>query len=110
MQALIACPSGYRGGANGRPPSPLPSRYTINRVLIDGKAAVKTEKVVFRGSGGRDTQIRQLLFSTFHGGQKPRWAPVDKEGNPTTVHALFDNFKVTNGIQDTATDADHPRR
>ncbi len=69
------------------------------RIMIDDKEVVKTEKVVFRGSGGIDTEIQQFLFSTFHGGHEPEWAPVDSEGKPTTVYAYFDNFRVIEGIQ-----------
>lgn len=69
------------------------------RILIDGKPVVTTENVVFRGIGGPDTRIQYFLFSTFHGGNKPKWTPLDEKGKPTTVHALFDNFMVTEGIQ-----------
>lgn len=70
------------------------------RVLVDGREAVFTRNMKFREAGGTDTDIQLLLFSTFHGGSSPRHAPVDEAGNPTTVHALFDNFKVTEGLGD----------
>ena len=83
----------------------------IARIIIDDKEAIKTKKVVFRGNGGRETQIQQFLFSTFHGGHEPHWSPIDKEGKPATVYAFFDNFRVIKGIQqDAATDADKTRR
>lgn len=71
----------------------------LARILIDGKPVVATENVVFRGVGGSDTRIQYFLFSTFHGGNAPKWTPLDEKGKPTTVHALFDNLMVTEGIQ-----------
>ena len=69
------------------------------RILIDGKEAVRSERIAFRGKGGDDTLLQQFLFSTFHGGNTSKWAPMDKNGQPTTVHAYFDNFTVVEGIQ-----------
>ncbi len=69
------------------------------KILIDGKTVMTTGSMVFRRNDGRDTQIQQFLFSTFHGGSSSKWTPVDKKGNPTTVYAFFDNFLVTKGIQ-----------
>ncbi len=70
----------------------------FSRILIDGEEVVHSDKVMFRGVGGSETQIQALLFSTFHGGNSPRWTPVDAQGNPTTVYALYDNFEVTEGL------------
>jgi hypothetical protein len=68
------------------------------RILIDNREALKSERIAFREKGGDETLIQQFLFSTFHGGSSSKWTPVDKQGNPTTVHACFDNFVVTEGI------------
>lgn len=68
------------------------------RILIDGKEILKTGGVTFRGKGGEETLIRNFMFSTFHGGSQPKWTPVDAQGNPTTVHALYDNFRVFEGF------------
>tara|TARA_B100000809_G_scaffold19840_2_gene17458 strand:+ start:4627 stop:5541 length:915 start_codon:yes stop_codon:yes gene_type:complete len=38
--------------------------------------------------------ISQMLFSTFHGGSSPKYAPRDENGNYTSVYATFDNFSV----------------
>ncbi len=65
------------------------------RISVDGKPVVETRNVVFREAGGEDTLIQQFLFSTFHGGHEPHWAPVDADGNFKTVYAYFDNFVVT---------------
>lgn len=71
------------------------------RVFVDGQEVIKHEKVEFRRTGGNDTQIQQFLFSTFHGGSTPEWAPVDAAGNFATVYAYFDNIVITEGIQQT---------
>lgn len=67
------------------------------RVLIDGKEVVSSENISFRGIDTQDTMIQQFLFSTFHGGSDAAWTPVDASGNPTVVHARFDNFRVIEG-------------
>lgn len=65
------------------------------RILIDDREVVNTTGVNFRGEGGERTRIQKFLFSTFHGGNSRKWAPVDGDGKPVTVHAWFDNFMVT---------------
>lgn len=71
----------------------------VARISIDGKIQSINNNVMFRGRTGKDTEIQQFLFSTFHGGHKPKWTPVDTSGKPTTVHAYFDNFKVIDNIK-----------
>lgn len=66
----------------------------LARIRVDGREVVRSEGVEFRGTGGPETLIQKFLFSTFHGGNTPEWAPVDKQGKPTTVYAWFDNFAV----------------
>jgi hypothetical protein len=65
------------------------------RILIDDREVLNTSGVVFRGRGGSDTLVHQLLFSTFHGGNSKKWTPVDDQSKPVTVYAWFDNFRVT---------------
>jgi len=65
------------------------------RLLIDKKIVVTTENIAFREVGSPETRIQQFLFSTFHGGNKPKWTPLDKNGQPATVYAYFDNFVIT---------------
>lgn len=65
------------------------------RILIDDREVLNTTNVTFRGEGGSNTRIQKFLFSTFHGGSTPKWAPIDSQGHPTTVYAWFDNFMVT---------------
>ncbi|MEO0510462.1 MAG: polysaccharide lyase [Verrucomicrobiota bacterium] len=67
-------------------------------IRIDEHEVARVSKVRFRGKGGSETLIQQLLFSTFHGGHSEKWAPVDDSGQLTTVYAWFDNFSVVEGI------------
>ncbi|MFO7776313.1 MAG: hypothetical protein R6W89_10990 [Candidatus Hydrogenedentota bacterium] len=66
-------------------------------IYVDGERVVSHDNLRIRGTGGEETLIQTLLFSTFHGGSGPSWAPVDEEGEYTTVHAFFDNFAVHEG-------------
>ena len=68
------------------------------KVFVNGQEVLFTEGAEYRGRGGEDTLIQQFLFSTFHGGNNPSYTPVDEAGNPTTVKALYDNFKVIEGV------------
>lgn len=65
------------------------------RLYIDGKLIEAHPNLRLRG--GEDAPISQLLFSTFHGGNDPGWAPKNADGSYATVHALFDNFAVWHG-------------
>lgn len=71
-----------------------------SRVFVAGHEVVATEGIAFRAEEGPDTLIQRFLFSTFHGGSTPDCAPVDEEGNFVTIYALFDNFLVTEGVQE----------
>jgi hypothetical protein len=70
-----------------------------SRVFVDGHEVQKSTGVAYREIGGTDTLIQKFLFSTFHGGSTPDWAPVDDQGEFTTIHAWFDNFRVVEGYQ-----------
>lgn len=65
------------------------------RMYVDGQLVCEDTAVEFRGVDGEDTLIQNMLFSTFHGGNDPSWAPRDENGDYATVHARFDNFVVT---------------
>jgi len=69
----------------------------FTHIYVDGKLAARHDDVQFRGLGGDGTLVSSVLFSTFHGGNGPEWAPRDAEGNLATVHACFDNFAVHRG-------------
>ncbi len=66
-------------------------------IYVDGERVVTHDGLRIRGTGGENTLIQEFLFSTFHGGSSPQWAPVDEDGEYTTVHAYFDNFAVHEG-------------
>ena len=67
-------------------------------VEVDGRRIVSSRGIEFRGVDGEHTLINHFLFSTFHGGHDPSWAPKDKKGGYTTVHAWLDNLVVTEGV------------
>ncbi len=66
-------------------------------IYVDGDRVVSHDNLRIRGTGGEETLIQHFLFSTFHGGSSPQWAPVDEDGEYITVHAYFDNFAVHEG-------------
>lgn len=68
------------------------------RIYVDGRGVADHRDIQFRSVDGEHTKISQFLFSTFHGGNNPSWAPKDKNGNFTTVHAYFDNIAVYEGL------------
>ena len=74
------------GAANGR-----------MLVFVNGKLAVRHEGIQYRKVGGDQTLISHVLFSTFHGGHSPDWAPKDRRGGFATVYAYYDNFAVFKG-------------
>ncbi len=79
----------------------LNTRSTENdgfaHIYIDGERIVQHDGVQFRGEEGDSTLISTFIFSTFHGGHEPNWAPRDSKGNYTDVHAYFDNIAVYRG-------------
>ena len=75
-------------------PGKADGRFAVH---VDGKQVNKQDGIEFRGRGGKDTLISRMLFSTFHGGHTPAYAPKDDKRNFITVHADFDNFLVTEG-------------
>lgn len=66
-------------------------------IYVNGKCVAEDRDIQFRSVAGDHTRITHLLFSTFHGGDSASWAPKDKNGNYTDVHAYFDNFAVYQG-------------
>ena len=66
-------------------------------VFVDGELVVRAREVRFRSAGGPGSQISMFLFSTFHGGGSPPFAPRDAAGDYTTLQAYFDNFAIHRG-------------
>ena len=64
------------------------------RIYVDGERLVDHQDVRFRESMGETTLISQFMFSAFHGGHQPSWAPKNEDGSYANVHAHFDNIAV----------------
>lgn len=67
-------------------------------VYVDGRRLIEHNGLRFRAATDPGTEITHAYFCTFHGGNKPGWAPKDAEGNLTTVHALYSHFSVYEGL------------
>ncbi len=70
----------------------------FSKIYVDNQLIIDHQNVEFRGTEGEETFIQKFLFSTFHGGNTPDWAPADDQGNFISNYALFDNFKVVKGL------------
>jgi hypothetical protein len=68
------------------------SRLYVDGDLVDSHAGLR-----FRGEDSDASLINKFMFSSFHGGHMPDWAPRDADGNYTTVYAVFDNISVYKG-------------
>ncbi len=69
----------------------------LSRLYVDGELIEQHENLRLRSTGGEETLINKFMFSSFHGGHMPEWAPRDTDGNYTTVYATFDNISVYEG-------------
>jgi hypothetical protein len=78
---------------------PAKKENGFSHLYIDGEPVVIQDEIRFRGVDSEDTLIQKFMFSTFHGGHQPSWAPKDKKGNYVMVYASFDNFAVFRGKQ-----------
>jgi hypothetical protein len=67
------------------------------RLYVDGELVETREELRFRAVDTPDTLISRFLFSTFHGGNNPSWAPRSPDGSYANVTADFDNFIVSRG-------------
>ena len=69
----------------------------FSRLYVDGDLVDSHEGLRFRGEDSEASLINKFMFSSFHGGHMPEWAPRDADGNYTTVYAYFDNISVYEG-------------
>lgn len=69
----------------------------FSRLYVDGELIEQHEDLRLRATGGKATMINKFMFSSFHGGHAPDWAPRDENGNYKTVYATFDNISVYEG-------------
>lgn len=72
----------------------------VVRLFVDGQKLVERTDLRYRAVDGDRGLISRVLFSTFHGGGAPDWAPKDRSGQFTAVFADFDNFRVIPGEPD----------
>lgn len=75
------------------PPSSANGKVTVR---VDNKVRIVHERLRFRGIDGEAGLIQSLLFSTFHGGGSPEWAPRTADGSYKTDCAYFDDWAVSN--------------
>lgn len=78
--------------------NPPEARNGRAELYINGRKVVTDEQVRFRATGGEETLIQTLIFSTFHGGHTPDFAPRRKDGSFSQECAYFDNFAVYPGL------------
>jgi len=69
-----------------------------SRVYLNGELVNVLEDVTYRTEFSEATEITQFLFSTFHGGNDPSWAPKDEDGEYVTLTARYDNIAVYPGL------------
>jgi len=69
----------------------------FSRLYVDGEPVERHENLRLRGAGNEVSLINKFMFSSFHGGHMPEWAPSDADGNYKTVYATFDNISVYKG-------------
>jgi hypothetical protein len=67
------------------------------RLYVDGSLTASQENLRLRATGDRASLISTFLFSTFHGGGDPAWAPRAPGGGYAEVQAYFDNLSVYPG-------------
>ncbi len=77
--------------------TPASSHNGIFEIWIDGALIIKNDSLQLRALESDASMINNFLFSTFHGGNNPYYAPKDSSGNYTTEVAWFDNFAVYEG-------------
>ncbi len=82
---------------------PATAANGLVELFVDGRLVERQEAIRLRGSDVGRARISGFLFSTFHGGNAPEWAPRAADGGYATVHALFDNIAVERGAHVRAT-------
>lgn len=67
------------------------------RLYVDGELVAESRGLRLRSTENRAGLISRFMFSTFHGGNGPSWAPRTPSGGYAQVHAFFDNIAVYPG-------------
>tara|TARA_R110000868_G_scaffold822_1_gene6072 strand:- start:391 stop:801 length:411 start_codon:yes stop_codon:yes gene_type:complete len=76
---------------------PYTAKNGLFELWVDGEQIVAQAGIQYRGQSGDSTLINKVLFSTFHGGHMPEWAPKDKNGAYQNETAWFDDIYVYQG-------------
>ena len=63
-------------------------------VSVDGQKRIEHTGLRFRAEEGEDGLIQKFLFSTFHGGGTPEWAPRTADGAYKVDCAYFDDWEM----------------
>jgi hypothetical protein len=69
----------------------------FSRLYVDGKLVERHEELRLRGTDSEASLINKFMFSSFHGGHEPDWAPRNADGSYKTVYTTFDNIAVYEG-------------
>jgi hypothetical protein len=64
-------------------------------VWVDDQRLIEHTELRFRDRESESSQIQRFLFSTFHGGSSPEWAPRNSDGSYKTDCAYFDTIALT---------------
>lgn len=75
--------------------APASARNGSIDVWVDDKLVIQHDGLRFRDRVAPESDIQRLLFSTFHGGSSPEWAPRNDDGSYKTDCAFFDSITVT---------------
>lgn len=75
--------------------TPASARNGSIDVWVDDKLVIQHDALRFRDRVTPGSDIQRLLFSTFHGGSSPEWAPRNDDGSYKTDCAFFDDLTVT---------------
>jgi hypothetical protein len=77
--------------------TPFTAKNGQLEVKVDGTTVIKQDGLQFRSVDGENTLISQFLFSTFHGGNTPDFAPRNSLGFYSIETAYFDDIEIYKG-------------
>ncbi|MEZ6067062.1 MAG: hypothetical protein R3B90_15485 [Planctomycetaceae bacterium] len=66
----------------------------FTRLYVNGTLVEERTEIRFREVGGEKTEIRHLMFNTFHDGHTRESAPRNPDGSYRQCRAVFDNLAV----------------
>jgi hypothetical protein len=74
--------------------NPASEKNGVFEIWVDEKKRISGSGIQFRSVEGDSTLINNFLFSTFHGGNSPVYAPKDTLGKYSTEVAWFDEIEI----------------